>query len=56
MDDSQHDSEEFDIEGAIFQEKDSRAEKKKQIAGNASTHFDTDLVMRDAYGRQVGRK
>ena len=59
MDTSQHGSEEFDTEGAMFQKKESLDKKEKKTRNTAdsqhagSSDFYTEFVMRDAFGRQV---
>jgi len=53
---SEQDAEEFNIEGAIFQEKNSSNKKEKKASNAVINDFDEEIVMRDAYGRQIGRR
>ena len=49
MENKKQDSREFDTEGEIFQDKGSCNTARHQ----SDNDFDTGLVMRDAYGREV---
>jgi hypothetical protein len=49
MGNNKQDSEAFDTEGDVFQEKGSSIAASHQ----SDNDFDTGLVMRDAYGRKV---
>ena len=53
MDSSQHDAEEFDTDGAIFQEKNYSKKRERRGSNPRNDNFDQEVVMRDAYGRQV---
>ena len=48
MENNKQDSGEFDTEGDIFQEK-----RSSTATHQSDNDFDTGLVMRDAYGREV---
>ena len=60
VDTSQHGSEEFDTEGAMFQEQESFGKRKREkestdeASNSSNSDFHTEFVMRDAFGRQVG--